>query len=91
MTSHAICSHAVDRAVRRRTGGRAGPGCPCRFRSPGEAGPDAVIEQVGSGDPMTVDELRRAAALLGRHVGSGRTDVLVARVRVAVRLEQLGA
>jgi hypothetical protein len=40
---------------------------------------------------MTIAELHRAHALLGSHVQSGRTDVLAARLRVAIRLEQLGA
>jgi hypothetical protein len=46
---------------------------------------------VSSGEPMTVAELRQAAAVLRRFVLSGRRDVLVARVRVAVRLEASGA
>jgi len=50
-----------------------------------------LIRRVSDGDPMTVAELRRAADVLGRHVSSGRMDVVVARFRVAVRLEQLGA
>jgi hypothetical protein len=40
---------------------------------------------------MTGTELCRAAAVLGALVPSGRRDVLVARVRVAVRLEELGS
>ena len=74
-------------SIRRR--GRGGTRCqhrPGRLR-----GLDAVLAQVTSGQTMTVAELQRAAALLGRHVRSGRMDVLVARVRVAVQLEQLGA
>ena len=61
------------------------------FRCPTATGPDDVIRRVDSGAPMTVAELRRAAALLTDHVRSGRMDVVVARVRVAVRLEKLGA
>jgi hypothetical protein len=53
--------------------------------------PDAVIRRVSSCEPMTIAELHRAHALLGRHVQSGRMDVLAARLRVAIRLEQLGA
>jgi hypothetical protein len=40
---------------------------------------------------MSVTDLRRAAAVLGRHVRTGRMDVAAARFRVAARLEQLGA
>jgi hypothetical protein len=40
---------------------------------------------------MTVKELWQAAEVLGFFARSGRRDVLVARVRVAVRLEELGA
>ena len=40
---------------------------------------------------MTVKELWQAAEVLGLFARSGRRDVLVARVRVAVRLEALGA
>jgi hypothetical protein len=54
-------------------------------------GPDDVIRLVEAGAPMTAADLRRAAAVLGRHVRSGRLDVVVARFRVASRLEQLGA
>jgi hypothetical protein len=53
--------------------------------------PDAIIRRVGSSEPMSIAELRRAHALLGRHVQTGRMDVLAARLRVAIRLEQLGA
>ena len=53
-------------------------------------GPDAVIQQVSRGGPMTVAELHRAAAVLHRHVGSGGMDVLAARLRIAVRLDALG-
>jgi hypothetical protein len=66
-------------------------GRPCPHRPPAEAEPDRVIRRVGSGQPMTVAQLRRAAAVLSRHTRSGRMDVVVALVRVAVRLEQLGA
>jgi hypothetical protein len=50
-----------------------------------------VMRWVACGEPKTVAELRRAAAVLGRHAGRGRFDVAVARVRVAVQLEKLGA
>ena len=63
----------------------------CRPPSMAATGADAVLERVSSGEPMTVAELRQAAAVLARFVLSGRRDVLVARVRVAVRLEALGA
>ena len=67
----------------RRTAGPSVAGC--------RQGPDGVIREVEGGGPMTVADLRRAAAVLGRHVRSGRMDVAVARYRVAARLEQLGA
>jgi len=70
-------------------GSRAGRRCP--YRPLRALGPDEVIAQVCSGEAMTIAELQRAAAILGRHVRSGRMDVLVARVRVAVQLEKLGA
>jgi hypothetical protein len=54
-------------------------------------GADAVIRRVNSGEPMTLAELQRAFAVLGGYVRAGRMDVLVARVRIAVRLEELGA
>jgi hypothetical protein len=63
----------------------------CRQPTLAAAGADVVLARVTSGEPMTVAELRYAAAVLGRFVLSGRRDVLVARVRVAVRLEGLGA
>ena len=40
---------------------------------------------------MSVAQLWRAAAILGSVLPSERMDVHVARVRVAVRLEALGA
>jgi hypothetical protein len=49
-----------------------------------------VIQQICRGGPMTVAELHRAAAVLDRHVGSGRMDVFAARLRIAIRLEALG-
>ncbi|NEK57907.1 hypothetical protein GCU56_08490 [Geodermatophilus sabuli] len=85
---NATCTHTADGRVRdpsRRTGG------PCRYREPAGLDLDEVMRRIGSGRPMTVPELLRAAAVLARHVASGRTDVLVARVRVAVALEELGA
>jgi hypothetical protein len=63
----------------------------CRPLSMAATGADAVLERVSSGEPITVAELRQAAAVLRRFVLSGRRDVLVARVRVAVRLEASGA
>jgi hypothetical protein len=74
--------------MRRPTGGRGRP-CPHSRASGGE--PDRVVRRVLGGEPMTVGQLRRAAAVLARHTRQGRMDVVVALVRVAVRLEQLGA
>jgi hypothetical protein len=62
----------------------------CRPPSMTATEADVVLRRVSSGEPMTVAELRHAAAVLGLFVLSGRRDVLVARVRVAVRLEALG-
>ena len=59
--------------------------------TPTAAGVEEVIRRVGSGRPMTVAELWGAAAVLGSVLPSRRMDVHVARVRVAVRLEELGA
>jgi hypothetical protein len=60
-------------------------------RVPSATGADAVLQRISSGEPMTVKELWQAAEVLGFFARSGRRDVLVARVRVAVRLEELGA
>jgi hypothetical protein len=73
------------RAAGHRAAGRRSLGHP-----QAAPGPDAVIQQVCRGGPMTVAELHRAAAVLHRHVGSGRMDVLATRLRIAVRLEALG-
>jgi len=54
-------------------------------------GPDEVLEQVRTIESMTIAELQCAFAILGRYVKSGRRDVLVARLRIAVQLENLGA
>ena len=70
----------------RRRGGRG-----CRSRSPALRGPDDVLEQVRTIESMTIAELQRAFAILGRYVKSGRRDVLAARLRIAVQLENLGA
>jgi len=79
MSKRVPCAWVRARRVSRGATGR------CR------RGPDDVIRQVEAGAPMTAADLRRAAAVLGRHVRSGRMDVVVARFRVASRLEQLGA
>jgi hypothetical protein len=50
---------------------------------------DDVIRLVRSDRPMTVPELRQAASALGE--GPRDVDVLAARLRVAFRLEALGA
>ena len=72
--------------IRARRSGRSDGALRCR-----PPGPDAVIRVVEGGRPMSVSDLRRAAAVLGRHVRTGRMDVAAARFRVASRLEQLGA
>jgi hypothetical protein len=76
------------RAMRRPVGTNRW-GC----RSTTSAGPDveALLERIRAGDRMTVGELLHAATVLDRLVPTRRLDVLVARVRIAVRLEQLGA
>ena len=63
----------------------------CRVPPALATGADAVVQRISDGEPMTVHELWQAAAVLGLFAKSGRRDVLVARVRVAVRLEALGA
>jgi len=79
--------HTAPQATRRRwPGGGLGACRPLALR-----GPDDVIRQVGTSEPMSVAELRRAAAVLGCHATSGRMDVLIARVRVAWLLEELEA
>jgi hypothetical protein len=83
----APCTWILARKNLSSTGTGRGGRCPYRPLT----GPDHVIEQLSSGEVMTIAELQRAAVLLGRHVKSGRMDVLVARFRVAVELERLGA
>ena len=63
----------------------------CRHRAPDAPSLDVVLRLVGQGEQMTVAELRDAARVLARHVPGRRMDVAVAQVRVAVRLEVLGA
>jgi hypothetical protein len=79
--------HTAPQATRRRRDGGAHGAC----RPPALRSPDDVIRQVTTAEPMSIAELRRAAAVLGCHATSGRMDVLVARVRVAWRLEELAA
>jgi hypothetical protein len=62
----------------------------CRFTSLAGTTVDDVLRRIDSDQPMAVAELFRAAAVLGALVPSGRRDVLVTRVRVAVRLEASG-
>ncbi|MFW3171646.1 hypothetical protein [Geodermatophilus sp. CPCC 206100] len=50
-----------------------------------------IIKVVTSDEPMTVAELQLAAAALGAPAGSPDLPTRVARVRVAFRLEKLGA
>ena len=63
----------------------------CRLTSPADTDVEPLLERIRAGDRMTVVELLHAATVLDRLVPSRRLDVLVARVRIAVRLEQLGA
>ncbi|MGY1821867.1 hypothetical protein [Geodermatophilus sp. SYSU D00079] len=51
---------------------------------------DDVIRRVNAREPMSAAELRHAAELLTRDARSGRAGLAVARVRVAVALEELG-
>lgn len=83
------CSWAAVWRSLRAAGNRAG-GRRSLSHPQAPPGPDAVIQQVCRGGPMTVAELHRAAAVLDRHVGSGRMDVFAARLRIAIRLEALG-
>jgi hypothetical protein len=48
-----------------------------------------TIRRVNSDEPMTVEELQRARAVLDRHTGGRKTDVLEARRRVGARLDEL--
>ncbi|MCW2622104.1 MAG: putative lipoprotein [Frankiales bacterium] len=48
-----------------------------------------TIRRVNSDQPMSVEELQQACAVLDRHVRSKKTDVLEARRRAAERLAQL--
>jgi hypothetical protein len=50
-----------------------------------------TIRRVNSDEPMTVEELRRARAVLDRHTSSKKTDVLQARRRVGALLDELTA
>jgi hypothetical protein len=79
--------HKTPQATRHpRDGGGLGACRPLALR-----GPDDVVRQVSTAESLSVAELRRAAAVLSCHAPSGRMDVLIARVRVAWRLEALGA
>lgn len=100
MTAVDAGSHAILNATRTRNTARkmrtsigivvhCGRGC--RYRSVAMTALEDVIWQVSDGGPMTLAELQRAAAFLGKHSKIGRMDVHVARVRVAVQLEKLGA
>ena len=60
----------------------------CPYRVPGARTLHDVLHQVRDVETMTSEELRHAFAVLGRHVRAGRTDVLRARWRIAVQLEQ---
>ncbi len=51
---------------------------------------DADLAWVTSDAPKSVDQLRCASDVLGRHRGSGLPGVPEARMRVAVLLERLG-
>lgn len=53
------------------------------------AEPLDTIRRVNSDEPMTVEELQQARAVLDRHTGSRKTDVLEARRRVGARLDEL--
>ena len=87
---NATCTHSTNGAIRRTSRCGSGAGSPCRYGAAAASEPDDVVALVTSGEPMSVAELVDAAAFLGRYARAGRMDVLVARVRVAVRLEQLG-
>jgi hypothetical protein len=52
---------------------------------------DAVLAWVNSDGPKSVEDLRRASDVLGRHARSGRAGVPEARMRIAVILERMGA
>jgi hypothetical protein len=69
-------------ALRRRVG-------VCPYRAVPGHGLDDVLHRVGDVGTMTVAELRRALLVLGRPARTRRMDVLKARLRVAVRLEEL--
>jgi hypothetical protein len=77
--------HANSAGDRHRGGARCAPGTPHRTTL------DGILRRVGRPEPMTVAELRQAAQVLADHRASRRLDVAVAQVRVAVRLEALGA
>jgi hypothetical protein len=53
--------------------------------------PTDTIRRVNSDEPMTVPELRRAAATLDRYTRTGKSDVLQARLRVNKLLGDAGA
>jgi hypothetical protein len=49
-----------------------------------------VVQWLGSDGPKTVEELERAAAELARHASPDDLETATARMRIAVKLEQLG-
>jgi hypothetical protein len=53
--------------------------------------PTDTIRRINSDEPMTVPELRRAAATLDRFTRTGKSDVLQARLRVNKLLGDAGA
>jgi hypothetical protein len=89
MGMSATRTHTRDRTMNSADVGRRGSAC--RSASLTMTDADDVISRITRGEPMTVRELRDAFAFLSQLVPSGQQNVLVARVRVAVRLETLGA
>ena len=95
---HASCTWTratrqhVPAGTRHRRGGR------CPYRGVPVHGLDDVLQRTVEVETMTAAELRRALlllgrparTLLGRPAPTRRMDVLKARLRIAVRLEQLG-
>jgi hypothetical protein len=88
---HTTCTWKPARRHRSPIGGLGRGRARCLHRAPDSSSLDVVLRRVGQGEPMTVAELRHAAWVLARHVAARRMDVAVAQVRVAVKLEVLGA
>ena len=76
--------------ARRQHAARHRRGGPCPHRPVEAQGLEYVLQRVDQIRTMSTGEVINASLVLGLPVPSRRMDVLKARLRVAVRLEELG-